>query len=444
MMERAHSPAPSPWLAESSVPPPAAALSGSIQTDVAVVGAGYTGLSTALALRREGLGVAVLEAETAGFGASGRNAGHLTPTIGKDLPTLTRMYGRERVAALVHLQETAISHVERTIEQYRIDCGYEPVGNVVAAIHPRQHRNLDRTAKATAAYGVPGELLEPAQMERRGLPRAFTRGYFEPHGGVLDPGRYVRGLRAAALAAGAQLYEGTHVGAIEEGTMPLLRTPAGEVRCRWAVLATNGYTPLLGLLPRAGMRIQVQLFRTARLSADQMAKVGWSGREGIYTAHEILESYRLSTDNRIVGGSKYIRSGFGRRILPDVDPAICSSLETLFHQRFPELADVAVSDHWGGPIFLSLDFLPVVGRAGRRRNLLYSLAYAGHGVAMASYAGEMIADLILERDGPGRALWDRRGLPMPPEPLRSAAFQLLTRAFLAIDRRADRAAPRRG
>jgi glycine/D-amino acid oxidase-like deaminating enzyme len=191
------------------------------------------------------------------------------------------------------------------------------------------------------------------------------------------------------------------------------------------------------------MRIQVQLFRTEPLDARQMAAVGWRGREGVYTAHEILESYRLTTDNRIVGGSKLIRAGFGSRIAPDVDSGVCRSLVDLFRARFPELADVRVSDHWGGPIYLSLDFLPVVGRTGRERNLVHSLAYAGHGLAMASYAGEMIADLILGRDGPGRALWDRWSLPMPPEPLRSAAFQLLTRVFSAVDRRADRSAPRR-
>jgi glycine/D-amino acid oxidase-like deaminating enzyme len=436
--------APSPWLAESPAPSPAEPLAGGAEADVAVVGAGYTGLSAALALRREGLSVAVLEAETAGFGASGRNAGHLTPTIGKDLPTLTRMYGRERVAALVRLQETAITHVERLIATHRIDCGYEAVGNVVAAVHPRQHANLDRAARAAADFGIPGELLEPAQMEARNLPRAFTRGYFEPHGGVLDPGRYVRALRAAALAAGAVLHESTRVTGIDQGSRPLVRTGRGQIRCRWVVLASNAYTPLLGLLPRSGMRIQVQLFRTEPLDAQQMAAVGWRGREGIYTAHEILESYRLTTDNRIVGGSKFIRAGFGSRIAREIDPGVCRSLVDLFRARFPELADVRVSDHWGGPIYLSLDFLPVVGRTGRERNLVHSLAYAGHGLAMASYAGEMIADLILERDGPGRALWDRWGLPMPPEPLRSAAFQLLTRMFSAIDRRADRSAPRRG
>ncbi len=107
------------------------------------------------------------------------------------------MYGAERVSALVRLQETAISHLERLIEEHRIDCDYEPVGNVIAAVHPRQHANLDLAAETAARYGVPGEMLDAHEMERRGLPRAFTRGWFEPHGGILDPARYVAGRFAA-------------------------------------------------------------------------------------------------------------------------------------------------------------------------------------------------------------------------------------------------------
>jgi gamma-glutamylputrescine oxidase len=428
----------SPWLAEVDEPGPP--LDGERHADVAVVGAGFTGLSSALALTRAGLRVVVLEAEGVGFGASGRNAGHLTPTIGKDLPTLTKMYGRARVRGLVHLAETAIAHVERLIEEHRIDCHYEPVGNVIAAVHPRQHASLDRAAAAAAAHGIPGEILEPEEMERRGLPRAFTRGYLEPHGGILDPGRYVRGLRRAACAAGAELYEHTPVTAID-GQEPLaVHTPHGRVVCRHVVLATNAYTPALGRLGAAAIRLQVQLFQTEPLTARQLAAVGWHGREGIYTAHEILESYRLTADNRIVGGSKTVRYGFGGRILPEVDAATSALIAETFRRRFPELADVPIARHWGGPIFMSLDFLPVIGRRG---NVLHAVGYAGHGIALASYAGEMIADLLLGRAGAGAPLWSRRHLPTPPEPLRWLAFMGLRAFFAGVDRRTDRVAVRR-
>jgi gamma-glutamylputrescine oxidase len=431
----------SPWMDDAE--PVDEPLRGEISTDVCVIGAGYTGLSTALALRREGLDVVVLEAEIVGFGASGRNAGHLTPTIGKDLPTLLRMYSRERVRELLHLQETAISYVERLIREHRIDCGYEATGTVIAAVHPRQHGAIDRTAAAAQSMGMPGELLDEAGMNRRNLPRGFTRGYFEPHGGVLDPGRYVCGLGAAARAAGTKIYERSRVIAIDEGERSVVRTAAGAVRCRHVVIATNAYTPLLGRLGASGLRVQVQLFKTEPLSPEQLRAVGWRGREGIYTAHEILESYRLTTDNEIVGGSKFIRCGFGKRVLPDVDHVAARRIVDAFRDRFPELRDAKIKREWGGPIFLSLDFLPVVGRRSKRGSILHSVAYAGHGVALASYAGEMIADMLLERDGPGRVLWGRWNVPTPPEPFRWMAFQSITRILMAVDRRADKKAPRR-
>ncbi len=429
----------SPWLRDWA--PQEASLAGTVDTDVVVIGAGFTGLSAALELRSQSLDVVVLEAERSGFGASGRNAGHLTPTIGKDLVTLMRMHGRERVSALVGFSETAVSHVEETIARYKIACDYEPVGNVIAAVHPRQHAKLDRVAKAASDFGIAGELLDKTAMERRGLPPAFTRGYFEAHGGILDPGKYLLGLRRAAHEAGARLFEGSRVGLIDDqGSRVIVKTEGGRVRARVAVIATNAYTPELKRLRSAGVRLHVQLFRTQRLADEHFRDVGWRGREGIYSAHEALESYRLTRDNRIVGGSKFVRVAYGNAFLSDVDHDCARMLEKTFYDRFPELRTLPIERHWGGVIFSSLDFLPAVGRSGRGGNLVYAVAFNGHGIAHASYAGRMIGDLLAERDGPGRALWGRRSWPTPPEPIRWLIVRGLLAAFARMDRRVDRVA----
>jgi glycine/D-amino acid oxidase-like deaminating enzyme len=419
--------------ADGAAPP----LSGDVEADVAIVGAGFTGLSAALALRAEGRSVVLCEGEVAGHGASGRNAGHLTPVIGKDLPTLARLFGRARARALVALAETAVAHVEATIARHAIDCGYEPVGNLLAAVHPRQHHVVDAAARAGAALGVDGELLEPEAMRRRRLPRAFTRGYLLRRGGILDPGRYVRGLRRAVLESGARLHERTRVLGVEDGPRPTLHTAAGRVRARAVVLATNAWTPDLGWLRHRVLRVHVSLFRTAPLDPARRAALGWGGREGVYTAHEMLESYRLTADDRIVGGAKRVRYAFGGRALGD-DQGMDAFLESTFRARFPELGDLPVTDRWSGPIAFALDFLPAVGRTGRSGAVYHSVAYAGHGIALASYAGTMVADLLAGRDGPGAALWTRARVPLPPEPLRWLVFHALTGVFGAIDRRTDR------
>ncbi len=426
-------------------PAPAATppLEGDIETDYAIVGAGYTGLSAALRLREAGADVVVLERDYAGFGASGRNAGHLTPTIGKDLPTLLRLYGRERGGALVRLAEKAIEHVESVLTDLEIGCDYEPVGNVLAGIHRGQAASLERAAGAGRELGASLKLLTAADLEDRGLPRAFCCGYLEERGGILDPGKYVRGLRDAVRSRGAHLHEGSRVTAIDGGTPVRVETPRGSVRASRALVATNAYTPELGTIGPVVAPISVSLFATAPLTDTQLAEVGWDGREGVYTAHEILESYRLTADNRIVGGSRHIRFGSGGRIPADEDPAVFANLEGMFRDRFPELRDLALERFWSGPIAITLDFLPAIGRSRRHPGLLYSVGYAGHGVALASYAGHRLAEMALgENLGPAE-LVERRRLPLPPEPLLTAIARGLIGGFSALDRRTDRRAQRR-
>ncbi|HME71389.1 MAG TPA: FAD-binding oxidoreductase [Myxococcota bacterium] len=430
-------PSPSPWLEAAPLLVPAPPLAGERRVDVAVVGAGYAGLGTALALRADGLSVAVLERETAGFGASGRNAGHLTPTIGKDLPTLLAVFGRERTRALVHLAETAIAHVEDWIREHAIACEYEPVGNVMAAVHASQEARLERAARVATEMGARAEWLSREAMRKRGLPEAFTAGVLESAGGILQPALYVRGLRQAALAAGAELYEQTPVLKIHEGPRVALETPRGRVVADRVVLATNAYTSELGVLRSVALPMRVTLFRTAPLTAAQRDQLDWHGREGIYTAHEMLESYRLTADDRIVGGSKVVRARFGGGVPEDDDPATRALLEQTFRDRFPGL-DAPIERFWGGPIAFTLDFLPAIGVTGRFRNLYYAIAYAGHGLALASLAGQVIADWIAGRDGPGAILHQRWRPPLPPEPLRWLVVRALTGWFGAVDARVDR------
>lgn len=429
----------SPWWVSES--PSRPALAGGHQVDAVVIGGGIAGLSTALALRRSGLSVVVLERRFCGYGASGRNAGHLTPTIGKDIPTLLRVFGEQRTRDLVRLADEAVGCVEELLQAEGIDCEYDAVGNIVAAVHERQFRALDRAADAAQRLGLPWELLERNEMRRRGIPPAFVRGLFEPHGGVLHPGKYVAGLAAAAERAGVQVFEGSPVLRLQSRPGSVLaRAEGGTVRAAVGVVATNAWTRALGLLRGAVLPVWVQLFRTEPLSAAQREAVGWPGREGIYTAHEMLESYRLTRDGRIVGGAKTVLYRYGGRFAESgFEPRIAGLLERTCRQRFPELDGVTIERHWGGPIAFALDFLPVVGRTGREGRIGYAVSFAGHGIALATWAGRVVADLLLEREAPGRALWGRFRIPLPPEPLRWLLVRALVGAFGLSDRRTDAA-----
>jgi glycine/D-amino acid oxidase-like deaminating enzyme len=435
--------APSLWLD----PPPAAgpALEGAVEADVVVIGAGYTGLWTALALRERGADVVVLERDYAGFGASGRNAGHLTPTIGKDLPTLLRLYGRERGGALVRFAEAAVDHVESAISERGIDCDYVAAGNVLAGVHPGQRPGLEKAAGAARELGGAMRMLDSSELSERGLPHFVACGYLEERGGILHPGKYVRAVREHAVEAGVRLHESTPVDAIADGPRVRVETPRGSASAPVCVVATNAYTPRLGRLRSAVAPLHVSLFATEPLTDEQRERVGWARGEGIYTAHEVLESYRLTADGRIVGGSRHVRWSYGGRTLPDDDPDIFAALEAMFHDRFPELADLDVERCWSGPIAMTLDFLPAIGRSGHHDNVLFGIGYNGHGVAQASYAGTLLAKMASGEDPGHPELLRRRRLPMPPEPLRSLWARGILAALRAVDRRTDRRAqPRPG
>ena len=211
-------------------------------------------------------------------------------------------------------------------------------------------------------------MLDPSELAERGLPRCVACGYLEERGGVLHPGKYVRALREQAIEAGVRLHESTPVDAIADGPRVRVETPRGSASAPVCVVATNAYTPRLGRLRSAVAPLHVSLFATEPLSRRAARAGGLAGGEGIYTAHEVLESYRLTADGRIVGGSRHVRWSYGGRTLPDDDPEVFAALEAMFRARFPELADVAVERCWSGPIAMTLDFLPAIGRSGRHDN----------------------------------------------------------------------------
>ena len=430
----------SPWLEKPGrqIPQEAPRLTDSIDADVVVIGAGYTGLSAALALKGGGLDVVVLDQGFAGSGASGRNAGHLTPTIGKDLPTLLRIFGKERAGALVRFADAAVEFAEDLIRRLEIDCDYVAGGNLLAGVHPKHEARLRRAADAASALGAEVRYLSGTALRERGVPDAFTSAVLEERGGILDPGRYVLGLRDAVLRAGVRLYENTTASELREGPRVCVRTSAGSVSATAAVIATNAYTEGLGRRRGFVAPVRVSLFETEPIEPALLEALGWPGREGVYTAHEMLESYRLTQRGTIVGGSKTIRYRYGRRLAAGFDPQVFSFIESAFRERFPVLRDVAVANFWGGWIGMTVDFLPQIGTEGIDDNIHFGVGFNGHGVAQATLMGQLLADRILGRPSGHEAALRRRHWPWPPEPIQWLGARAVIGALSMLDRRTDR------
>lgn len=415
-------------------------LDTDVSADVVIVGGGLTGLSTALALKKAGLDPVIVEREYCGFGASGRNAGHLTPTIGKDLPTLLMLFGEKRSASLVRFADHCVNGTEQLIAEQGIDCDYDPSGNIMAAVHPKQEGRLRRAAGVATKLGADVRFIEQGEMRERGLPPTFLSGALETVGGTLHPGKLVNGLRRAALEAGVRIFERTAAFKVKDGARVLIQTEKGTVRADHAVMAGNAYSGDIGKPGSKIYALYVTLFESEALSDAQIESIGgWPGREGIYTAHESLESYRLTRQGTILGGSKGVRYMFGGKANHGDGPneRTQSMVATAFRDRFPQLGALRIAHFWGGWIAMTMNFLPAVGRS-KGSNVFHAVGYNGHGVAQATAIGPILRDLILRQQNPWTATIARFTPPLPPEPLGWVFAKGMLRVVDGYDKHIDR------
>ena len=393
-------------------------------------------MAAALRLAERGADVVLLESAFCGWGASSRNAGHLTPTIAGDPQLLATVY-RRRVRDLVRFADTAVHFTEALIERLAIDCDYAPTGNVSAALLKGQLKRSKLIARILADAG--GE-VEFGERRELGLPDVFLGGVRERAGGVLNPGKFARGLRQALRGTGARVFERTRVQAIEARPGGVaLSAPGGRVRAERVLLATNAYTRDLPSTPRRMVvPLWVTLAETEPIAPERLDATGWVSRAGIYTQHVMLESYRTTTRGTIVFGSRVAQPPRGPLGARQPDAAVVAEIVRGFHERFPSLRDVAAQRAWGGWIAMTPSWLPVAGEV--TGHVHYAVGYNGHGLAQAPYLGTLVADR-LAGDEPHedlRAVWRERPR-FGPAPLFTGPS---LRGAWAIDRLSDRLALR--
>jgi len=439
---------PSYWLRAYGAYEPSPSLEGSLTVDVAVIGGGYTGLSTAYNLKTDspGLTVAVLEASVVGFGASGRNGGFNMTLFGLEPAVTKALFGQQRTVEAHRYMERAVDYVRDLVARHGLQSDYEHPGFLRVATTPGFVRRIQHDLEILTQMGIGGLEWWDADRVRAEIASPLALGaWWEPRCGLLNPARQVRELKRIALAAGAQIYEHSPVLTIERQGGFTLYTPGGSVSARKLVFATNAYSHLFPELRSKETPAFTHMVVTESLNPQQQEAIGWKNRQGIEDARNFVHYLRLTADQRIAIGGSDVSLSYGRGMQRDLNPRVFHDLERDVVRMFPALQGIRFADRWGGPVSVPIDMAPAIGFLGDRR-AIYSLGCVGHGVSMAHLNGRTIADLVLERDSDLTRVWfvGRKMIPWPPEPIRFLAGHAIRGYMRVEDWAYERALPKSG
>ncbi|MGB7219796.1 MAG: FAD-binding oxidoreductase [Vicinamibacterales bacterium] len=362
------------------------------RVDVAIIGAGYTGLSAARHLARTGASVVVLEREDVGWGASSRNGGQVLTGLKLDPATLVERYGESAARRLFDASIESIERLETLIASEAIDCGYRRSGHVHAACKASHFEGLrEEQALLARVFGHRVEIVPRSEQRSELGSDAYHGLLVDERSGSLDPARYVQGLAEAAARAGATVVTATPV---ERVTPPRagakhwrVATSIGEVEATDVLMATNGYTNgALPALQRRFVPVGSYIITTEPLP-DQRAMAILPTRRMAFDSRHFLHYFRVTDDRRLLFGG---RAEFSRPA-PDTTHRAADILRRDMLTVFPELSAVAIDYAWGGNVAFTRDELP---HAGRLDGAYYAGGYAGHGIAMATTLGELVARRI--------------------------------------------------
>jgi glycine/D-amino acid oxidase-like deaminating enzyme len=360
------------------------------KVDVAVIGAGYTGLSAAYTLAKQGVNVAVLEAESIGWGASSRNGGMALTGLKLPMQTVIKRYGRGLARQLFQCSLDSVSLVEQIVQEENIDCGFARTGHLLVANKPQHFDALKGEVEFMAKeFNHEVSLVPPRELQDEIGSFAYHGGLVDEVSGGLNPAQYVAGLARAAEKVGARIHSRARVRRIGRGGKRfLLETERGSVSAESVLVATAGYTGNVARkLQRKVIPIGSFIIATERLP-EKLARELSPKNRMIFDFKHYLNYFRL-WDNRMIFGG---RAAF----FPETENTIKRSAEILGRemiQVYPQLKNVKVEYVWGGTLDFAFDMMTHVGRED---DIFYSLGYAGHGVAMGTYLGRTVAEAMLK------------------------------------------------
>lgn len=430
------------WLAEYGPYHPAPPLLGERTFDVVVVGGGYLGLATAIAVQRRdpALAVAVLEARTVGYGASGRNGSFAMTVVGLGFGTTALLRGKAFLRRAHSYMELCVDRLEQFIDEAGLDCDKIRPGFLRVATTPSYVRRLRKQVDLMSSLGFDGIEWVDAQTVRGMVdsPR-YLGAMWERRLLLVNPARLVREEKRHAVTLGVEVFEDTPVLALRpagpSGSPYRLLTPQGSVTAAQLVFATNAYSHLFEPVARLQTPAFTHMVATEPLDDEQLAPLGWEGRQGVEDARNLIHYYRLTPDRRVVIGGGPVGLGRAGRLDHDHNEGAWRHLEAHLRWLWPHLAGVRITHRWGGPFSVTTDLTPALGYVGGDRNAVYGLGCIGHGVSMSYLNGEVLADLLAgEQDGLAAEcpFVERRVIPWPPEPFATAAKYTL-RGYLQAE-----------
>jgi glycine/D-amino acid oxidase-like deaminating enzyme len=433
------------WLDDPTAPRPELPLSGTVHADLAVVGAGFTGLWTALLAKQAdpGLDVVVLESQQAAWAATGRNGGFCEASLTHG-PANGRAHFPDSAEHLDKLGMENLQAIEQFVTEHRVACAWERSGTLTVATQPWQLEEL------RGKNGPPPGWLDREALLREVNSPTYLGGIWDRDScAMVNPARLAWGIRAACLEAGVRIFEHTPVvgltrrtpgGGREVGGGPPVRggrevgggwvggllrrglelqTPSGRVHAERVALATNAFDPLLLRIRLRIVPVYDHVLVTEPLTDAQLERVGWRHRQGISDAGNRFHYYRLTEDNRILWGGWDAIYHFGRKVRPAYDQRFRTfrTLGRHFYETFPQLSDVGFTHRWGGAIDTCGRFFAFFGTAAGGR-IAYAAGYTGLGVGASRFGARVMLDLLSGRQTELTELEMVRTkpTPFPPEP----------------------------
>jgi len=356
-----------------------------VECDVCVIGAGYTGLSSALFLAEAGYSVTVLEAAKVGFGASGRNGGQLVNSYSRDVDVIEERYGEKSAEVLGSMIFEGADIIRQRIQHYDIQCDYRP-GGIFAALNNKQLNGLAEQKRNWERGNNNLKMLDKAQIDREVGTKNYIGGLLDMQGGHIHPLNLALGEASAIIGLGGKIFEQSAAVEITYGEPNVVRTAKGVVRAKYLLIAGNAYLQqdLDPRVTRKSMPCGSQIVVTEQLP-EQLARSLIANNYCVEDCNYLLDYFRLTGDNRLLYGGGVV---YGAREPDDIEQLIRPKIL----KTFPQLKDVKIDYRWTGNFLLTMSRMPQFGRI--EKNAYYMQGYSGHGVTCSHLAGKLIAEMI--------------------------------------------------